>query len=513
MMDGNRAAGRPFDPYNFSEIEKIQSDIERDLQLDNPPPEMDSALPADSQLLEAPQLEELPLPADIPLHHVIPTVSEASASDFYTETIKQETPPMGRRFSSYRRLIIALLIICTLGAASLGIGIGLGISFWQQRVGGPAFGRGQIGIAEQIAGNNLLDDADASPVVGGSRFIFEGSGAGSVQEGTLADVVRLVDPAVVSVVPEFSNTFQNPLQPSAPFITDGIQRNREGSGIIFAKDEERVFIVTNNYVTRGANAVNILMSNQGPIPAHLVGQDDIVGLTVLGVYQADVHQAGITEISIAAFGDSDVMNVGDIVLAIGNAMGEGNSTTSGIISAGEKEIFDGRRTLRVLQTDAAINPGASGGPLVNKRGQVIGINIIAASTEHYAIEGMGFSVPSNVAKPVIERIMNLTPRPWLGIEGRNVNEEIAVQLGIPPIGVYVVLIIPDTGAEQAGIRRGDVITSFNGRPVFNFDQLREEIGRTEVGDIVEVTIIRQEPGHMVHLVLDVTLGEMNQNNF
>ena len=518
-------AGKPFDPYNFSEIEKIQSDIERDLLQDSiHEPAFPEAAFHETAHLQHSHLEHSHLehsnqgttsPEDV---HQDTTLPETIYTEtIYTETIKEETTkaemvandifisdekkPFYMRFIPYRRLIVTLIIICTLGTGTLGMGIGIGIALWQQRSGYAS------SISGQIIGYNLQEETDAPPVIGSSRFIFENNSAGPVQEGTLADVVRLVDPAVVRVIPEFGN------QPPLPFILGEGPRNSDGSGIIFSTDAERVYIVTSSSVTARASDVNIIVMDQDPIPAQLVGRNDIAGLVVMSIYQADLRRAGIRDVAVASFGDSSEMQVGDVVLAIGNAMGEGNSTTSGIISAGEKEIFDGRRTQRVLQTDAAINPGTSGGPLVNKQGQVIGINIFTGPGEHYAIEGMGFSIPSSVAMPIIEEIMNQTPRPWLGIEGADIDELLAAQLGIPPIGVYVAEVLEGTGAQAGGVRRGDVITSFNGRAVFNFEQLREEIVRTEVGDTVEVMIIRQDREHREHLVLYVTLGENTLNNF
>jgi len=246
------------------------------------------------------------------------------------------------------------------------------------------------------------------------------------------------------------------------------------------------------------------------VPARPVGSHQMADLAVISVSLADLQRVGLSDVTVASFGDSNDIRVGDVVLAIGNAMGEGNATTSGIISAGEKEIIAMGRSFRVIQTDAAINPGSSGGPLVNKQGQVIGINSSLITSEHYAVEGMGFSIPTNVAKPVIEEIMNATPRPFLGIHGLNISEEIAAQLDIPPIGVYIDRVITGSSAYQAGIMRTDIITSFNGRAVFDMDQLVEEIRRLNIGDTVDITILRDGRDQ---LNLKAILGEDNNDNF
>ena len=418
-------------------------------------------------------------------------------NNFYTETIKQQ--PSSQQIRSYRRLIITLMIVCTLGTGTLGIGVGFGIVYLQR----------SAGIGGQVTGNNLQEEAEAQ-TVGSTRLIFDEIGPGPVLEGSLADVVRLVDPAVVRITTVHHNF------PSLPFFGEDANSMRipGGSGVIFARDHDRLFILTNNHVVSGADRVDISIMDYEPISARPVGRNISLDLAVISVSLTDVNRVGIRDVSIAAFGDSDAVQVGDVVLVIGNAMGEGNSTTSGIISAAEKEVDIMGRTLRVLQTDAAINPGNSGGPLVNKHGQVIGINIVTMASDHYAIEGMGFSVPSNVVKPAVEEIMNAGPSPFLGIEGRDVDPyrdaNLLYELGIPPIGIYVAGVFPGTGADRAGIRQGDIITGFNGRTVFNMTQLVEEIVRSDVGDTVEVLIIRER---RQQLILQVTLGENNINNF
>lgn len=451
----------PFDPYNFSEIEKIQSDIEKDLGTD---------------LTITPETGyELIIPKPLP------------------PTFTQDNPVQQPVSTSYRRMVVALLLICTLGTGTFGVGMGIGVATWQQRTS----------ASGQNAGD-VQNDLSSSPAVGSSRLVFDSETTANAGTGTLADVVRLVEPTVVRVSP----TRQSNIAPFPFAIDSGNQGN--GSGIIFKVDDGRVYIVTSDYVIRGADSVTVSIMESDPILANFVGRSNTSSdLAIIYVNLNDVHDAGIRNLTIATFGDSDDMRVGDVVLAIGNAMGEGNATTSGIISAQEKEIRYGERTMRLLQTDAAINPGTGGGPLVNKQGKVIGINTLAGSTDHYAIEGMGFSIPSNVAMQIIEQIMNQGPRPFLGINPHHLDEQIAAHLGIPPIGVFVYGIVPDTGASRAGMRQGDVITSFNGRAILNVDNLLSEIGGANVGDTVEIMIIRGRE----QIVLNVTLTENIHETF
>jgi serine protease Do len=488
------ATNSHFDPYNFSEITKIQMDIERDLT-GNAATELVASMASTENTLEAaplPGLTSLVSSDGLNSPNGLSLADESFDTKFYTETIKQKAPPLPQ-LKSYRRLIIILLIICSLGTGTLGMGMGFGIVFFQRHAG----------ISDVIAGNNLVDNAVA-PSVGGTRLMFGSDGSAPSHEGSLADIVRLVDPAVVRITPVVQG------QPPLPFFGQGNNNVMpvSASGIIFEKDDERVFIATKHHVTRGAREVYVSIMEHEPIQARPVGFDAAADLTVISVSLADVRRLGIDDIAIAAFGDSDSMQVGDVVLAIGNAMGEGNSTTSGIISAGEKELTIRERKLRVLQTDAAINPGSSGGPLVNKQGEVIGINTAIISTEHYAIEGMGFSIPSNVAKPIIEEIMNESPRPVLGIEGRTVIDGDVARHGLPPIGVLVTRVFEGSGAYEAGILRQDIITSFDNQAVFSIESLIEEIRRSGLGDTVEVTILRN--GRQ-QITLQVTIGP--NNNF
>jgi serine protease Do len=493
MADIDRStskSGVPFDPYNFSEIEKIQLDIERDLSVSEEVHEEAATHEAAHEPLDSADSYK-PVTLDSPA--IIQKSLAEYPDSFYKETIKQAEPSFFARLRPQMGKIMLFLLACTIGTGTLGLGIGFGLA---------RFGY-QLGFINSYISEDSPYEADNT--IENTRIIFGIEEGAAKTEGSLSDVVKLVDPSVVSITTMAQGASRNPFFGGSSGV-----RQRDGSGIIIGQDSELLFILTNHHVVRGAESVYVSIMESEPIRAMPAGSDTNEDISIISVYLADVREAGIRNISIAVFGDSDAVEVGDVVLAIGNAMGEGNSTTSGIISAGEREINIDGRDFRVIQTDAAINPGSSGGPLVNKQGQVIGIITDALSLNHFAIEGMGFTIPSNVVKPVIEAIMSRTPRPVIGILGFSITEEIAAEYGILPIGVFVDTVFENTGAAAAGMQRGDIITNFNGQVIFDMEQLVEEILSTDIGDIVEVTILRRAKDRMV---LNVTIGEDSINNF
>jgi serine protease Do len=460
---------------NLSEIEKIQAEIERDFEK-----------------LYAPVLppkEETETEENI----FIESMNEAlPAESFYTETIKVESEPpaVTRPRRPWGRTAAILCLICTLGTACLGFGIGTaGVYARYHWFGGAENYNNETVAAYGISAvQYAFDDITAIP-----------------GEGTLSDMIKRVEPSVVSV----SATFDA----SGPYGFG--PRISEGSGIIFFEDRNRVYIATNNHVVGGAREAHVSISGSDPIKAHPVGSDPDADLQVIYVEKRDLRVVGIHHVVIALFGDSDLMEVGDVVLAIGNAMGEGNSATRGIVSAKERTITVEGRRLTMLQTDAAINQGNSGGPLINTRGEVIGINTAKFSSDGFfspMVEGMGYSISSNIAKPILEDLMNRSSRPALGIYGQTVTDEMVddMELDIPPLGVYVNEIIRNSGAERAGLERTDIITGFNDRPILTMEQLIDEIRQSAIGETVQIKVLRR--GKDV-LTLDVTLGEMNIDNF
>ena len=306
------------------------------------------------------------------------------------------------------------------------------------------------------------------------------------------DIVKKVKPSVVSVSTTTTGVTQYMGHFTVPYEAEGA-----GSGVIFYSDDDKIAIATNNHVIEGANSIYVTLDGDKSVPAKVVGTKSESDLAVLSVSWSDLKKAGVEKVTTATFGDSDDLEVGECVIAIGNAMGMGLSATDGIVSMKEQTINVDGNSLTVLQTSAAINSGNSGGALVNMKGEVIGINSAKlASTE---VEGMGYAIPITRVSSIIEELMNETTRTKvadsqkssIGIAGITVDSNINAAYGIPT-GVYVASVTPGSGAEAAGIRKGDVITKFDGKAVSTIQELKEKLQYYAAGEAVSITV--QSPG-------------------
>ncbi len=305
-----------------------------------------------------------------------------------------------------------------------------------------------------------------------------------------SNVVSTVRPSVVSI------------GILGPYSSDSLVG--AGTGVVFDYDDENVYIVTNNHVIEGASGVKVWFDGvEDPVSASLIGTEPSSDLAVISVNRADLTALGFTNITPCEFGDSDEVLVGDSVIAIGNAMGEGISSTGGMISQKDKTISESNGAeINVIQTDASINPGNSGGPLVNSKGEVIGINTAKLMTTfNSSVEGVGYAIPSNDVVKVIDQIMEDSEKPYLGIKGFTVDEKTAQLFSLPQMGVFVKDVIPSGSADLAGIKPNDIITSFNGETVTNIETLQELIKDCEVSEKVPVIVYRN--GESVKLEVEM----------
>ncbi len=286
-----------------------------------------------------------------------------------------------------------------------------------------------------------------------------------------------------------------------------------GTGFIVGQNEKELLIATNNHVIEGAKTISVQFIDGEIYEATQKGTDSANDLAVVAVKATDVKKTTMDKIRVADLGDSDKAKVGEMVVAIGNALGYGQSVTVGYISAKDREITessDNSRSagnkIKALQTDAAINPGNSGGALINMQGQVIGIN--SAKIASSSVEGVGYAIPISVATPIIDDLMNReelkdSEKGYLGITGNTVSEE-ATAYNVPN-GVYVRAVAKGGAADKAGIKENDIITAINNMQVTTMESLKEKVNSYKVGTEISVTFQRSSDGEYKEQTVKVTL--------
>lgn len=297
---------------------------------------------------------------------------------------------------------------------------------------------------------------------------------GSQDSSTIKSVVDQCANSVVEIQTESVTNGSNPFQ---QYVSSGA-----GSGVILTQDG---YIVTNHHVIEDANSITVRTRSGDEYNASLVGFDEQSDLAVL-----KIDATGLTP---AVLGDSTTLEVGDLAIAIGNPLGElGGSVTSGIISALDREMTIDGQTMTLLQTDAAVNPGNSGGGLFNANGDLIGIVNAKSSGEN--VEGIGFAIPISTATDIIDELIangEVTSRPTLGVSLYNVEDEMtASQLGVDSTGVYIVQIVDGGAADNAGLRSGDRIVSVDGSEVSSASDVRAALNKHKIGESISITVER-----------------------
>lgn len=325
---------------------------------------------------------------------------------------------------------------------------------------------------------------------------------------SIADIVEATMPSIVSI----TNTGVEEVV--SMFGTREYEETSVGSGIIIGQNEEELLIATNNHVVSGSSELSVCFGDdeEKVVEARIKGTDADNDLAIISVKMEDLSDEIISSISIAKLGDSDDVSVGDQVIAIGNALGYGQSVTTGIVSAKDREVTIDGITANLIQTDAAINPGNSGGALLNMKGEVIGIN--SSKFASTTVEGMGYAIPISNAKPILEELMLRETRDlvdeeeqgYLGISCQNVSTDISEMYNIPQ-GVYVLAASEGGAAEQAGLQKGDIITKFDGIAISDYNELKNTLKYYEAGETVELTIQRADAtGGYQEQTVSVTLG-------
>ena len=328
----------------------------------------------------------------------------------------------------------------------------------------------------------------------------------------VSDIVENVMPSIVSIT--------NMGQIEADFFGRTFQQDTSsaGSGIIIGQTEEEIYVATNNHVVANSNQLTVNFIDDQQVTAEIKGTDASTDLAVLSVKVKDIPSDTMNKIKVATLGKSVDIKVGESVVASGNALGYGQSVTTGVISALNREVTVQDETTgaaitnKLLQTDAAINPGNSGGALLNMNGEVIGINSVKYSDTQ--VEGMGYSIPISAAQPIIDslitrELVDESNSSFLGVAGQDVTTELSKSFGMPE-GLYITMVTENSAAAQAGIQKGDVLTKFDDRAVKSQEGLQDIMQYYAAGTQVDVTLQVNENGEWKEKVVTVTLGRRNQ---
>ena len=328
---------------------------------------------------------------------------------------------------------------------------------------------------------------------------------------TVYDVSAVAEAAMPSLV-SITNMGEQEIQSFFGTYTQASESS--GTGIIVGKNDDELLIATNNHVVEGSEQLNVCFIDNEIVSALVKGTDATNDLAVIAVSLSDIPEETLNKISIAQLGDSESLKIGEPVIAIGNALGYGQSVTTGVISALDREVTIENMTSSLIQTDAAINPGNSGGALLNMQGQVIGIN--SAKLASSQVEGMGYAIPISTAEPIIDDLMNRKTRTtvdedkrgYLGISGVDVTSDISKQMGIPT-GAYVAAVVDGSAADKAGLKKGDVITKFDGSGVSSMTSLKELMSYYEAGETVDITFKRADNGEYTEQTVQITLSDQS----
>ncbi|EGL37767.1 S1C family serine protease [Oribacterium sp. oral taxon 108] len=331
-------------------------------------------------------------------------------------------------------------------------------------------------------------------------------------EKTVTEVAKEAMPSVVAI------TNMMRYQQNGFSIFGEVQKETElpasGSGVIVGQNDTELLIATNNHVIQDSNSLTVSFIDESTANAQVKGTDATVDLALVSVKLSDISPETREKIKAIKVGSSDDMEVGDPVVAIGNALGYGQSVTSGIISAKNRDVQTKEGVSKgLIQTDAAINPGNSGGALLNMQGELIGINVAKyADTD---VEGMGYSIPSSAAEGILSSLSNLTTRDKvpegeqgvLGVQVKDIDAQTAESFAMPK-GIYIFKVLEDTGAENSAIQERDIITKLDGQGVYTTADLKSLLSKYRAGEEVKLTLMRQDgSGKYNEMEVKVVLGK------
>ena len=374
----------------------------------------------------------------------------------------------------------------------------------------------------------------ASVAFQGSNYMLdrsvgkESGGKTETAKVNLADPVSSRDESGVGQGLDVSDTAAN-VMPSLVSITNiGVQEMQNlfgqtmayesqssGTGIIIGQTDTELLIVTNNHVVNSAQVLSVGFADETACEAKVKGTDRDRDLAVIAVKMEDISKETREKIRVIELGSSSELQVGEQVIAIGNALGYGQSVTTGIVSALNRQVTVDDSTNTLIQTDAAINPGNSGGALLNRKGQLVGIN--SAKYSDTSVEGMGYAIPVDDVVGIIEGLMNRTIREekvpeekqgFLGITGQDVTLEVSEAYDMPR-GIYITSVEEGSAAEKAGLKKGNIIAKFDGASVSSMGELKEQLSYYKEGEEVTFAVWAVENGQYEERTVNVVLGKRN----
>ena len=369
------------------------------------------------------------------------------------------------------------------------------------------------------AGNYLAGNDSSSDQVGQTQTTSSDSNSSSSDgsgQGTVAEVAKNTMPSVVTIstmsVEEMRSFFGGTQQ----YEVEGA-----GTGVIVGENDTELLIATNNHVVEGATSLSVGFIDEESVEGEVKGTDVNNDLAVVSVKLSDIPEDTMNQIKIATVGDSDDLQLGDQVVAIGNALGYGQSVTSGYVSALDRDLTltdQSGTTINstgLIQTDAAINEGNSGGALLNMKGELIGINEAKSSSTSTGatVDNIGFAIPIDKAEESLQQLMNLKTREkvdasqasYLGIRGEDVSAEASELYGIPA-GVVITEVVENGPADQAGVKKGDILTELDGRSISSMAQLQDVLQYYAAGETVDLVVQRSDNGEYQAQTLSITLG-------
>ena len=423
----------------------------------------------------------------MPYSEIVPVGEEKKASWKVKSAKKDGKAPKGP-MSMKKRWAVLVAMAMVFGAVA----------------GGTAFG-------VNVAASQLYNRKAAENGISNTETV-----SGTDSTGTVAQVAENAMPSLVTISTMSVEEMRSFFGGTQEYEVEGA-----GTGVIVGKNDTELLIATNNHVVEGADSLSVGFVDETAVEGQIKGTDATNDLAVVAVKLSDISSDTMGQIKIATIGDSDELVLGEQVVAIGNALGYGQSVTSGYVSALDRnlQISSDNGTTNtytgLIQTDAPINSGNSGGALLNMKGELIGINQAKSSTTQSGttVDGIGFAIPINKAQESLQNLMNQTTREkvdesqasYLGIQGTDVSSEASQMYGMPT-GVAVSAVVEDGPAAQAGMLAGDIITGFDGRTITGMSQLQDVLQYYAAGETVEVTVQRTDQGEYKEQTVSVTLG-------